>query len=79
MPGSGWTTRLRDRRQGERLRRCRRCRNDGAVPADHGKVFNTKPWLGKHVAIMGTLDRTQAASVAATEFYVNVASLRVAP
>ena len=48
-------------------------------PADRSEVFNAKPWLGKRVTITGTLNRPQAASEAATELYVNVASLRTAP
>ncbi len=47
--------------------------------ADRSKAFDARPWLGRHVAVRGVLDRTQFASEAATQLYLVVALLRTTP
>ena len=48
-------------------------------PADRGKVLDTAPWVGRHVRVVGVVERKQVASEAATDLYVNVHSLGAAP
>ena len=46
---------------------------------DHARIFNARPWIGKHVAVIGTIDQAMSASQAATDTFLDVRSLRPLP